>query len=178
VNQAGGTNFSGTGNPQWNASQLNFQPGILFNGSNHVTSNATILTNNGAYTKFLVFKYDGLTANNLISSGTGGSHALFSNNTNTDLVIHHAGNILSANNVVTPSRYYMATAGFSSGAANGLYINVDGAFKKAMTSSAPYSAGLMQLGAHNNGNRLTGRIAEAIVYPTALATAANATRQI
>lgn len=178
VNQAGGTNFTGAGNPQWNANQLNFQPGILFNGNNQVTSNASMLTNSGAYTKFVVFKYDGLTANNLISSGTGGNHALFSNNTNTDLIVHHGGNILIANNVVTPARYYLATAGFSSGAANGTYINVDGALKKSTTSSAPYNAGLIQLGAHGNGNNLTGRIAEAIVYPTALATAVNATRQI
>ncbi len=178
VNQAGGTNFTGTGNPQWNASQLNFQPGVLFNGNNHVTSNAGMLTNNGAYTKFVVFKYDGVTANNLISSGTGGNHALFSSNTNTDLIIHHGGNILTANNVVNPSRYYIATAGFSSGAANGMYINVDGTLKKSITSSAPYLAGLIQIGAHGNGNRLTGRIAEAIIYPNALTTAANATRQI
>lgn len=178
TNQTGGTNFTGTRNPQFSANQVNFQPGVLFNGNNSLTSNATLLSNNGAYTKFVVFKYDGATANNLISAATGGTHAIYGANTSTDLVIHHAGNILTASNVVNTSRYFMATAGFSSGAANGTYINVDGGLKKNMTSSAPYIASNITLGAYGNGNYLTGRIAEAIVYPIALATGSNATRQI
>ncbi len=178
VNQAGGANFTGKGNPQVNANSVNFNPAIVFNGSNYLTSNSTILSNNNPYTKFVVFKYDGSTANNLVSSGTGGSHALFGNNTNTDLVIHHAGNILTASNVVSSARYYMGTAGFTSGAPGGTYINVDGSTRANMNSSAAYTAAAMQLGAHGNGNNLTGRIAEVIVYPTALASNATTTRQI
>lgn len=178
VNQSGGTNFTGTGNPQLQASSVNFNPGIVFNGSNYLTSNASLLTNNAPYTKFIVFKYDGTTANNLVSSGPGGGHAFFSQNTNTDVVIHHAGNILTASNVVNNTRYFLTTGGFTAGLAGGTYINVNGAMKASMVSSAPYAATTMQLGAHSNGNNLTGRIAEVIVFPSTMGSSANTTRQV
>jgi hypothetical protein len=178
TNQAGATNFTGNGNPQLTSASVNFNPGITLSGSNYLTSTATILPANSAYTKFVVFKYDGTTANNIISSGPGGNNALFGYNTSTNLSIYHNGTILSAVNAVNNTRYYLGVAGFSSGAAAGTFINVDGTTKASMNSSAGYAASTMQLGAHNNGSNLTGRIAEVIVYPSALGSTSTATKQI
>lgn len=179
TNQSGPVNFNGKGNPQLSNSQVNFQPAIVFNGSNSITSTATLLSANSAYTKFVVFKYDAENTNNLVSSGLGaGGHAIYGSNTTTDLVLFHDGKVLTASNVVNTSRFYMATAGFNSGVANGTYINVDGANKAAMNSSKTYAAAAMQIGAYRDGNNLSGRIAEVIVYPTAMTSTANATRQV
>ncbi len=177
-NQAGVVNFVGNGNPQLSSANVNFNPGVTFNGSNYLTSASNILPANSAYTKFVVFKYDGTSANNIISSGPGGNNALFGANTNTDVAVFHAGTILTATNAVNNTRYYLAAAGFSSGAAAGTFIKVDGATKASGTSSAPYAASSMQLGAHVNGNNLSGRIAEVVVYPAALGSTAVETRQI
>jgi hypothetical protein len=180
INQVNPANsFTGTGNPQLAAGNVNFQPGVVFNGSNYLTSAANVLTNNGNYTKFVVFKYDGVNGNNLVSSGTGGTHAFFGNNTTTDLILFHQGAILTASNVVNASRYYLGVGSFANGAANGTYISVDGTNRATGTSSAAYVAAPLRLGAHAGGsNNLNGRISEVIVYPTALATGAVTTRQI
>lgn len=179
INQVNAANsFTGTGNPQLAAGNINFNSGVLFSGSNYLTSAANVLPANSPYTKFVVFKYDGTTVNNILSSGAGGGNALFGNSTNTDLIIHHSGNILTAAGAVTGTRYYLGTAGFSSGVAAGTFINVDGGLEASTNSSATYIASLMQLGAHNNLNNLTGRVAEVIVYPSALGTASLSTRQI
>ncbi|HTE23804.1 beta strand repeat-containing protein [Flavitalea sp.] len=179
VNQANAANsFAGTNNPQLNAGNINFNPAITFSGSNFLTSSLNVLPANSAYTKFVVFRFDGVPANNLISSGGIGDNALFAANTNTNLCVFHNGAILTASNVVDGTRYYLGTAGFSSGVAAGTFINVNGVNKAAINSAAPYVASTMQLGAHGGGNNLAGRIAEVIVYPSALASGAVSTRQI
>ncbi|MGN6419750.1 MAG: FG-GAP-like repeat-containing protein [Pseudobacter sp.] len=179
TNQSGPVNFIGKGNPQLSNAQVNFQPAIVFSGSNSLTSTATLLAPNSAYTKFVVFKYDTDNTNNLVSAGPGApGHALYGANTTTDVILWHDGKLLAASNVVTNSKFYMATAGFNSGVANGTFINVDGANKAAMNASKGYGASYMQIGAYRDGNNLAGRIAEVIVYPTAMTSTANATRQI
>lgn len=178
TNQVVGANFTGNGNPQLAAANVNFNPAVTFSGSNYLTSATNVLPANSPYTKFVVFKYDGATANNIISSGPGGNNAFFGANTSTDLAIFHAGTILTVANAVNSTRYFLSTAGFSSGTAAGTFINVDGTVKASMNSSAAYAASTMQLGAHGNGNNLTGRIAEVIVYPSAMASSATSTRQV
>ncbi|WP_084299436.1 FG-GAP-like repeat-containing protein [Dyadobacter tibetensis] len=174
TNQSNPSNgFSATGTITKTEGAANYNPHLIFGSSFFKSVTSVPAVNGSDYTKFVVYQPSpnpqSTVRNNIIGSTTDAGHTFWGAGTTTRLAIWHNGTtILQALNVVSSDRPYLAVGKYQSGGTDGTEIRVDGQTKATATSSRAYVSTALQIGAHGSANYMDGRVAEVIMFPSAL----------
>ncbi len=166
--------------PVYNTNQQNWKPSLdfinsaLWNDDRLFTSTSGQITANGPYTKFVVFKYDIInTSNNLISSDDTGSAFWWASINSVNVWHLNSGTANPwhlTSGAIWTTTYHIAATRYDNIAndwnlsvlnINGLEVDTDDSIQN--NSSQPIS-----IWGHWLTNGLDGKIAEAIVYNSAL----------
>jgi hypothetical protein len=186
LDSANSRSYSGSGNSWYdlsrsaNTSALTNGPSyvgagsssyISFDGSNdyvNVNSNANILSKT-EYTKAAyVYITNFATSNNIISGGNTAQHAFWMFASNKLNAGHNgAWNTVVGATTFSLNRWYFCAVTYSSTSGWKLYLNGNQDGTSADTTTFTGSQ-FINIGAYDNGNNFTGRIAGALVYNRAL----------
>ena len=154
--------------PNYLANELNGRPTLNFDTDALVAPDADQITSNSSYTKFVVYSTDvgSSGAQNLISSSTTNSHAFLAPGGN--LATWHGGTFLSSG-AQPHGAYYVGTTRYAAPDSGTNILNVDGVELDSNTTIVGLTnVTPTQIGNHDNGSDLDGKIAEAIIYDRAL----------
>jgi hypothetical protein len=147
---------------------------LVFNGSNQygiVNSNASILSKT-AYTKIVWFYPTSFDyANNLISGGSGGQHALWLFSTNRVNAGHNGTwNRVTSTTQLQLNTWYCAAVSFDS--VNGWKLYMDGILESTSSDTTQFTGdGAVHIAAYQGANLFNGQIAFASVYNRVLSDA-------
>jgi hypothetical protein len=157
---------------------INFNPTLTFGGAAVAFTPSNVLAGNSSYSRIVVFNTSQVGPTNILGSGgVGGTGlatlSLWKPAANDNISQWAGGNfgstVASAQNIMQ-----IASSIYGDNVTNGTYININGTQGGTTTHNlGAFTASNVALGgAYNIGwqNVFTGRIPEAIVYPSALAT--------